>query len=647
MRTKPTRPPRHRSVRGARGFAPLLATALLAVALPVIALPTAAASARPASPAGPPASPAPPARPAGPDRQQPAAGPGTNFAVDDPFTSDRTSWWRQDRFGMFIHFGAYSNLEGEYRRPDGTVCRDAEWIKRQCSIPMSAYEKQASTFDPAGFDAKAIVKAAKDAGQRYIVITAKHHEGYAMWPTKVNTWNLRDHSAFDKRRDILRELKTAADRAGIKLGFYYSIWDWHDPDFADPATFPKYRERMYAQLRELVKGYAPALLWFDGEWDTDNPHNPWTARDGEALESYLRGLDPKLIINNRVGKRRVTDGDYGTPEQEIPAAPVDGQLWESCMTLNGHWGFAAYDQDWKSSAAITRNLLATASRSGNYLLNVGPDKHGRVPQPSLDRLHDVGQWLRTAGQGRAVYGAGYAGLVEEPSWGAVSRSRSGAGDKLYATVTDWPAAGKPLHLAARAPFRVMGARMLGSSQPVKVTAVKGGYDLKLSGKPPNPTATVIELTVRTPRPAPRGHGSGLRADIFANDTLSGPPALTRIDRTINYAWKFSGSPAPSIPADHFSTRWTGSIQPRFSDTYTFTTVSDDTARVWIDGRLLIDNTKPHDATIDKASIPLRAGHKYAIRVEHTEQTGEATMKLLWSTPNQPQEIVPTTQLYRR
>ncbi|MGO4750352.1 alpha-L-fucosidase, partial [Streptomyces sp. 2MCAF27] len=402
-----------------------------------------------------------------------SAGPGTDYATDDPFTADRTSSFRQDRFGMFIHFGAYSNLEGEYTRPDGTTCRDAEWIKRECDIPTDAYERQAAGFNPADFDAKAVVKAAKDAGMRYIVITSKHHEGYAMWPTKVNSWNLRDVSAFDKNRDIMAELKKAADDAGIKLGFYYSIWDWHDPDFADPATFPRYEKRMYAQLKELIDHYDPALLWFDGEWNTENPHNPWTARDGERLESYLRGLKPGLVINNRVGKRRVVDGDYGTPEQEIPATPVDGQLWESCMTLNNHWGYARYDRNWKSGTALTRNLLATASRSGNYLLNVGPDAHGRIPQASLDRLKQMGDWLRTNGQGDAVYGAGYGGLVEEPDWGSVSRK----GNTLYAAVTQWPAAGRPLHLTSRTGFTVTAARVLGSDQKLTVTKTGDGYDL--------------------------------------------------------------------------------------------------------------------------------------------------------------------------
>ncbi|MGP3974180.1 alpha-L-fucosidase [Streptomyces sp. 8N114] len=567
-------------------------------------------------------------------------GPGTNYATDDPFTSERTSWFRDDRFGMFVHFGAYSNLEGEYKRPDGTVCRNAEWIMRECKIPKDEYEKQAATFDPKDFDAKALVAAAKSAGQKYIVITAKHHDGYAMWPTKQNNWNLRDHSSFDKNRDILAELKKAADAEGIKLGLYYSIWDWHDPDFPNADTFPQYKKRMHAQLKELIDNYDPDLLWFDGEWDTDNPTNRWSARDGEELESYLRGLSPDLVINNRVGKRRVADGDYGTPEQEIPEAPVDGQLWESCMTINGSWGYARWDDKWKSGTELTRNLLNTTSRSGNYLLNVGPDKLGRVPAKATDALKAMGDWQNHAGQGAAVSKAGFPGVVSEPDWGVVSRS----GNDLYASVYKWPGAGKPLHLTARTPFKVDSARVLGSDQKVKVTKSGDGYDITPSGNATNSAATVIKLSITPASPTAEGSGTGLKAEIFDNDQLSGSPKVTRTDPTINNAWRFRGSPAENIPTDHFSTRWTGTIEPRYSEKYQFTTVSDDTARVWIDGKLVIDNTTPHNQAVDKAAVDLQAGKKYAIKVEHTEQTGEAYMKLLWSSPNTPQQIVPKSQL---
>ena len=567
-----------------------------------------------------------------------AAGPGTNSAVDDAFTSARTAWWRDSRFGMFIHFGAYSFLEGEYTRSDGTICRDAEWIKRRCNIPMAQYESFAQQFNPSQFSAPAIVQLAKDAGQKYIVITSKHHEGYAMWPTKVNTWNLRDHSSFDKTRDILAELKAEADRQGVKLGFYYSIWDWHDPDFE--TNFPAYKTRMYAQLKELVDNYHPALLWFDGEWNTTNPTNNWSPSDGEQLQEYLRSLDPTLVVNNRVGKRRVVDGDFGTPEQQIPADQVEGQPWESCMTINGHWGFARYDTNWKSATTLTRNLLDIAGRSGNYLLNIGPDSLGRAPTGSADQLRGTGSWLRTNGQGAAVYHAGRPGVVADPSWGAVSRT----GNKLYLSVYSWPGAGNPLHLQVLDPFQITAARVLGSTQTVTWRTAGDGFDVIPSGSATNGIATVIELSVAT---APRiaGTGTGLAAQYWANTSFSGTPAVTRTDPTLNFAWRFQGSPATAIPTDSFSARWTGSVQPPYADTYTFLTVSDDTVRVWVDGRLIIDNTTPHSAAVDRATISLEAGRQYAIRVDYTEQTGEAYLKLLWFSPNLGQQIVPASQLY--
>jgi alpha-L-fucosidase len=567
-----------------------------------------------------------------------AAGPGTNHATDDPFMATRTAWWRNAGFGMFIHFGAYSQLEGEYTRPDGTVCRNAEWIKRSCSIPMAEYESVAARFNPADFDADAIVSLAKAAGQKYIVQTAKHHEGYAMWPTRVNTWNLRDHSSFDKSRDILAEMKAAADRQGVRFGLYYSIWDWHNPNFT--GNFAQYRKDMYAQLKELVTNYHPAVLWFDGEWDTSNPTNPWSPQDGAELQAYLHGLDPDLVVNNRVGKRRVQDGDYGTPEQTIPAAPVEGQLWESCMTLNGHWGFARYDTKWKSTTTLTRNLLDIASRSGNYLLNIGPDRRGAVPAGAADRLREMGAWLGTAGQGAAVHNAGVAGNVADPAWGAVSRS----GGKLYASVYTWPGAGKPLHLTARAPFTITGARVLGSSQRVTWQAAGDGYDITPQGNATNPIATVIQLDYTAPV-APAGTGTGLSAQYWNNPTFTGTPVLTRTDRTLNFSWRFDGSPDAAIPADNFSARWTGTIQPRSTEAYTLTTLSDDTVQVWVDGKLVIDNTTPHNAQLNSATVTLQAGRRYPIRVDYSERTGEAYLKLFWTAPDQDQMIVPTRQLY--
>jgi alpha-L-fucosidase len=564
-----------------------------------------------------------------------SAAPGDNYAVDDPFTSQRTQWWRDSAFGMFIHFGTYAQWGGEYKKPDGSVCRNgnAEWILERCKIPMNQYEASAKKFNPASFDAAAIVKLAKDAGQKYIVITSKHHDGYAMWPTKVNKWNLRDHSSFDKNRDILAELKAEGDKQGVKLGLYYSILDWHNPNYAN--NMPKYRQEMNAQLKELVDSYKPAVLWFDGQW------GKWTAPEGEALESYVRGLDPTVIINNRVGKKRITDGDYGTPEQMIPGAPVDGQPWESCMTINKSWGYTNWNNEWKSTTELTRNLINIAGRGGNYLLNIGPDPAGRVPQPSVDRLRGMGAWLAANGQGAAVYNARYPGLVAPPSWGAASLA---SGGKLYLSVYSWPGAGKPLHLKALDPFTITGARVLGSDQAVTWKAAGDGYDITPSGSSTNSLATVIELSISTTAPQ-AGSGTGLRAQYWDNPSFSGTAKVTRTDPTLNFAWRAKGSPAAGIPTDNFSARWTGFVQPEYTDTYTFLTVSDDTVKVWIDGKVVIDNTSPHEGAVNKATVSLQAGKQYSIRVDHTDRGGEAHLKLLWASPNVGQQIVPASQLY--
>ncbi|WP_239313679.1 alpha-L-fucosidase [Plantactinospora mayteni] len=555
-----------------------------------------------------------------------AAAPGDNYVVDDALSGTRTRWFDEARFGMFIHFGPYAVYQGQY----GT-CREVEWIKRQCNIPWSDYEAKAATFRPTSFDANAIVQMAKQAGQKYIVITSKHHDGFAMWPTSVNRWNLRDHSGFS--RDLLRELKDAATANGIKLGFYYSIWDWHDPDFV--ANFPAYVTKMKAQLQELVTNYDPALLWFDGEWAETNPTNPWSEQNGEDLERFVRAISPQVVTNNRIGKRRLVDGDYGTPEQALAGSPPSAQLQETCMTINNTWGYAAWDTNFKSPTQLVRDLAHLTSNGANLLLNIGPTPTGTVTAGQSAALNGVGTWMTT--NGAAITGAGYTGLVGQPTWGKVTRK----GNKLYLVVNNWATT---LHLSQRSPFTVTGARVLGSASPVSVRPSGDGYDFLPSGGATNVIATVIEADITTPTPAAVGTGSGLKAEFWNNATFTGAPAVTRTDPTVNYAWRFSGSPAPSIGTDNFASRWTGSIEPRYSERYTFTAVSDDTIRLWIDGQLIIDNTVPHAPTVDQGSVTLTAG-RHDIRLEQTDQGGSAYMKLIWSSPNTPAQIVPRSQLY--
>jgi alpha-L-fucosidase len=560
------------------------------------------------------------------------AAPGENYVRDDVFTAARTQWWRDSRFGMFIHFGLYSAFRGEYTA-NGSTCRDAEWIKRNCNIPWPEYEAKASQFNPSSFDANAVVGAAKAAGQKYIVITSKHHDGFAMWPTAVNNWNIHDRTPF--QRDLLRELADAARAQGVKLGFYYSIWDWHDPDAQPGSTnYDAYVGRMKAQLRELLTNYGDvAVLWFDGEWEA-----PWTAERGADLESYVRSLAPNTIVDNRVGARRTSDGDFGTPEQEIPGTPVDAQLWESCMTVNDHWGYAVYDNNYKSSTTLTRNLIGIASNSGNYLLNVGPTDTGVIPATAVDRLRGMGTWL--SANGAAVYGAGFTGLVAKPSWGVVSRT----GNRLYASVYSWPGAGAALHLSRLAPFTITRATVLATGAAVPFTAAGDGYDLRPAGAAPDPIASVIALDIAPSAPTPPGSGTGLRAEYFTNTGFTGTPTVTRTDPVINFNWRFAGSPAPTIPTDNFAARWTGTIEPRFTETYTFSTLSDDTVQLWVNNQLVISNTTPHGPTVDKGTIALTAGQRYSIRLQQTESSGEASAKLFWSSPDTPQQIVPTGQL---
>ena len=564
-----------------------------------------------------------------------AVGPGTNYAVDDPFTSARTAWWRDGKFGMFIHFGDYTAWGGEYRKPDGTICKDAEWIKLNCSIPWDQYEAGAAKWNPSKFDATAIVKQARDDGQKYIVFTAKHHDGYAMWPTKVNTWNLRDHSSFDKTRDILAELKAAADAQGVKLGLYYSITDWHEQDAGMPTD--QIKKNLYAQLKELVTNYRPALLWFDGQG-----RDWWTTADGENLQSYLRGLDPNLVINNRVTKKRIVDGDYTTPEREaqIPTSPVKGAPWESCLTTGNRWAWTKYDT-WKPTAQLTHDLLDIVGRDGNLLLNIGPDDTGVISSAAATQLRGIGTWLNTNGHADAVYGATYTGLVDDPTWGAVTRN----GNKLYLMVYNWPAAGTPLHLTVHDSFAITAAQELGSTAPVTWKASGDGFDVTPSGTANSSIATVIALTVALQAGGTTGTGTGLTAQYWTNTTFSGTPALTRTDPGLNFAWRTKGSPDPAIPADNFSARWTGFVQAQFTGPHTFVVVSDETVKVWINGQVVIDHSTPHGAAVDSATVNLTAGKKYAIRIDYTEHTGEAYLKLLWSNPNRRQRIIPTSQLF--
>jgi alpha-L-fucosidase len=385
--------------------------------------------------------------------QKVAAAPST-----DPSGAKRTlakdqrmQWWREARFGMFIHWGIYSVPAGEWK---GKQIRSAgEWIMQNAHIPVAEYEQLAKQFDPVEFNADQWVSIAKNAGMKYIVITSKHHDGFCMWGTKMTHYNVVDATPF--KRDVLGELSRACRKQGIKMCFYYSIMDWHNPDAQGPF-YPNYNntkrsnphfaryveDYMKPELKELITNYGPlGVLWFDGEWIKD-----WTEQRGEDLYKYVRSLQPDIIINNRVGKGRngmqgmnkggqEYAGDFGTPEQRIPAKGLPGVDWESCMTMNDTWGYKASDHHWKSSEDLLRKLADIASKGGNFLLNVGPTSEGLIPGASVERLAAMGRWMKVNGE--SIYGTTASPIGEVP-WGRCTAKPG----KLYLHVFDWPANGK-------------------------------------------------------------------------------------------------------------------------------------------------------------------------------------------------------------
>lgn len=350
----------------------------------------------------------------------------------------RMQWFDEARFGQFIHWGAYSVLAGSY---NGQTVGYAEWIMDNLKISKDDYRNAASKkFDPNLFDAKKWVDLAKQAGQKYIIITSKHHEGYSMFDTEVGDFKPYGVVSMSPSHiDPMAALAKESKEQGIKFGFYYSIMDWMHPlSPRDGNTFypedqvkkDKYVSQMKGQLRELIEKYDPDVLWFDGEWNAW-----WTKADGQALYKYLRTLKNDLIINNRIGKREADDGDFGTPEQEVPATGLDYR-WESCITINNTWGFSATDHDWKSTTALIHMLVETASKGGNLLLNIGPTAAGVTPQESVDRLHEMGDWLSVYGE--SIYGTKASVFPEKLPWG-YSTTKDG---KVYLHVTEWSANGQ-------------------------------------------------------------------------------------------------------------------------------------------------------------------------------------------------------------
>lgn len=419
-----------------------------------------------------------------------------DFRQETPAQRDaRMAWFREARFGMFIHWGVYSVPAGQYK--DKT--HYGEWFLEETHMPVSQYEQYAAEFNPVQFDAREWVRLAKNAGMKYLVITSKHHDGFGLWRSGLTDWCIK-RTPFT--RDPLKELAAACQSAGITFCLYHSIMDWHHPDWGTrrawndraPATPPdmdRYVDFMKGQLKELVSGYGPlGILWFDGEWE-----KPWTHERGVDLYNYVRSLQPSIIVNNRVGKGRAGMngmdqgqgvGDYGTPEQEIPPTGFGpGVDWESCMTMNGHWGYNKNDQNWKSARTLIRNLIDCASKGGNYLLNVGPTSQGLIPAPSVERLAAIGEWMTVNHE--AIH-ATTASPFKKLAFGRCTQKPG----RLFLHVYDWPADGK-LTVPLASP--VQRAYLLANGAALKAEKTDQGCVLSVPAAAPDANATVVVLEI--------------------------------------------------------------------------------------------------------------------------------------------------------
>ena len=364
----------------------------------------------------------------------------------------RMQWWHAARFGMFIHWGLYSTIERH------------EWVMENEGWPVADYEQHAKIFKPVPNAARAWAKLAKAAGQKYMVMTTKHHEGFCNFDASKYTNYCAPRQG--PGRDLVKEYVEAARAEGMHVGFYYSLMDWHHPDGAicatDDAARARFVDYTHGLIRELMTNYGKVdVLWYDVDWPLNA--DQWKSQE---MNKMVFALQPDIIVNNRNG----LPGDFQTPEQQI-TADKNGRAWESCMTLNDSWGYQRADDDWKSPRRVVQNLIACAKDSGNYLLNIGPKPDGTISQESVTTLTEVGGWLQR--NGISIY-------ESEPCQPSRSNyaSFTRKGNTLYMHVYFWP--GDYVAIAGLQQH-VKSARLLASGREVKFEQDK--FRVRFTGLP--------------------------------------------------------------------------------------------------------------------------------------------------------------------
>lgn len=398
--------------------------------------------------------------------------------------------FRNDKFGIFLHWGIYSMMA------------NGEWVQNNKNLNADEYQHLADGFYPSKFDAEQWVKAFKDAGARYITITSRHHDGFSMFKTAQSDFNIVDGTPF--HRDIIAKLAEACRKHGLHLHFYYSHLDWHRADYplgwtgrklgrpTDQQNWQSYYSFMNNQLRELLTQYGPIrCIWFDGIWDHDKDETPF---DWQLDEQYqlIHQLQPQCLVANNHHRPPFPGEDIQVFEQDLPGENqwgyknygVSSLALESCVTMNGSWGYDMTDKNYKSTDEIVQTLAKTAGRDGNLLLNIGPRPDGQLPSEALERLKEIGQWMQVNGQ--SIYGT-RGGCVPPQSWGVTTQ----CGNTLYMHILSKGLQTIYLPIAG---YKVASAKMFGSQQKVKVESVSSGAVITLNQSSTGPD-TIVELSL--------------------------------------------------------------------------------------------------------------------------------------------------------
>lgn len=402
-------------------------------------------------------------------------------------SSTPPEWWTSARFGLFIHWGVYAVPAGDYRGRH--VAGASEWLMHSAHVPVAEYQEFAAGFTAEHYDAGEWVRLAQETGMGYVVIGAKHHDGFALFETKVTDWNAKD--ATPAARDVLRPLVEACRQAGLPIGFYYSqAQDWINggATFAgnwDPAQdrdFDEYLDCVaIPQVRELLSNYGPgvpACLW----WDTPAKMTPERAA---RVDSAVQELAPGILQNDRLGLEP-GGGHFDTPEQRIPANRPS-RAWETCMTTNESWGFNIRDHAWKPPGVLIRQLCEVVSQGGNYLLNIGPKADGTIPQESADILREVGRWFQR--HGSAIRGASAGPLPYRMPWGCVTAH----GNTLHLCVDTWPSDGHLFVPILDLPAQISLLSDLSPAEHFQIAPTKGGFLLEVPVSAPDPYVSVLRL----------------------------------------------------------------------------------------------------------------------------------------------------------